>query len=138
MDLEKEVFDTTKSVNYGVAINLMVLYSRYANTYPEDSLSPEFLYKAAEIARGAGDGRNAVRYFKLLLDKYPNYPKRAASIFMLAFTYENLLNDTANARKYYTEFIDKYPKHELADDARQLLKYLGKSPEEIVKSFEKK
>lgn len=138
MNLEKEVFDTTKSINRGVAINLMLLYSRYAHDFPEDSLSPEFLYKAAEVARGTGDGKNAVMYFKMLLDKYPNYPKRAISVFMLAFTYENLLNDTANARKYYTEFIKEYPKHEFADDAKQLLKYLGKSPDEIVKSFEKK
>ena len=138
MDLEKEVFDTTKSINRGVAINLMLLYARYAHDFPNDSLSPEFLYKAAEVARGAGDGKNAVRYFKLILDKYPDYPKRAISVFMLAFTYENLLNDTANARKYYTEFIKEYPNHEFADDAKQLLKYLGKSPDEIVKSFENK
>jgi tetratricopeptide (TPR) repeat protein len=137
MELEKEIFDTTKSINRGVAINLMVLYARYAHDYPNDSVSPEFLYKAAEVARGAGDGRNAIRYYKLLLDKYPDYSKRAISLFMTAFTYENLLNDTANARKYYERFIKEYPEHEFADDARQLLKFLGKSPDEIVKSFKK-
>jgi len=137
LELEKEIFDTTKSLNRGAAIDLMVSYAKYANSFPNDSLSPEFLYKAAEVARGFGDGKKAIGYYELLLQKYPNYSKRAVSLFMIAFTYDNLLKDTANAGKFYRKFIKEYPNHKLAEDAKQLLKFLGKNPEDIIKGFDK-
>ena len=136
-DLEKQIPDTAQ-ISRGVGMDLMISYAKYATLYPKDSLSPEFLLKAADIARAIGEGRNAVNYYKRILNDYPSYEKRPITMFLLAFTYENSLNDTANARKYYTEFIKKYPNHEFADNARQLLKLLGKDLESIVKQFDKK
>ncbi len=136
-ELESKITDTAQ-INRGLAMDLMLSYAKYATLYPKDSLSAEYLYKAGDIARSIGEGRNAVNYYKRILNDYPDYKKRAITMFMLAFTYENIMNDTANARKYYTEFIKDYPEHEFADDARQLLKFLGKDPETIVKQFEKK
>ncbi len=136
-ELESKITDTAQ-INRGVAMDLMLSYAKYATLYPNDSASAEYLYKAGDIARSIGEGRNAVNYYKRILNDYPNYKKRAITMFMLAFTYENIMNDTANARRYYTEFVKDYPKHEFADDARQLLKFLGKNPETIVKQFEKK
>jgi hypothetical protein len=56
---------------------------------------------------------------------------------MAAFTYENTLGNIGKANEFYTKFLDKYPDHELADDARTAIKFLGKSPEEMVREFEK-
>ena len=137
--LEQKVFeDSTGTINRGPAIELILKYSQYANLFPQDTISPDYLFQAADLSRGIGDGKTAIIFYKRLIKNYPNANKRAISIFLTAFTYENLMNDTANARKYYTQFLKEYPKHEFADDAKMSLKYLGKTPEEIVKSFQKK
>jgi hypothetical protein len=42
------------------------------------------------------------------------------------------------SEKMYKYFLKKYPKHELADQAKNSLKYLGKSPNEVIADFQKK
>jgi hypothetical protein len=56
---------------------------------------------------------------------------------MEAFTYENTLGNIGKANELYNKFLYKYPDHELADDARAAIKFLGKSAEEMVREFEK-
>ena len=48
-----------------------------------------------------------------------------------------MLKNLGKASDSYKEFISKYPNHELTDDATASLKFLGKTPEEMVKEFEK-
>jgi len=135
-ELESKITDTTE-LNRGLAMDLILSYAKFANFFPKDSLSPDFLYKAADISRNIGEGKIAVNYYKRILNDYPEFDKNAITMFMLAFTYENILNDTSNARKYYKLFIKKYPNHEFADDAKNLLNLLGKDPTTIVQEFEK-
>ena len=42
------------------------------------------------------------------------------------------------AKKSYEEFIAAFPNHELAKSANYSLQNLGKSPEDIINSFENK
>ena len=58
------------------------------------------------------------------------------TVFLKAYVYENLLGNLGQAATVYNDFIVRYPGHDLADDAAAALKYLGKSPEELVKEFE--
>lgn len=55
--------------------------------------------------------------------------------FLEAFTYDNELKEVDVARQLYEQFIDKFPKDELADDAKFLLKNLGKSDDEILQEL---
>ncbi len=56
---------------------------------------------------------------------------------MQAFAYENIIGNTGKAFEYYNEFLSKFPEHELADDALTAIKFMGKSPDEIVREFER-
>ena len=56
----------------------------------------------------------------------------------VGFTYANLLKDFENAKYNYQRFIDKYPNHALVHDTKILIENLGKSPEELIKSFQEK
>ena len=79
----------------------------------------------------------AVGVYSRISKEFPAYEKAPHSLFLEGFSYENDLADTAKARVRYQDFIEKYPKHELADDVQFSLDNLGKSPEEIIKGFEK-
>jgi hypothetical protein len=119
------------------ALMLVRLQEAYAKAHPGDSLSAIMLYKAADIARGAGEPGLAIKLWGTVTRKYPDFPKAAESLFLQAFTFENEIKDENNARVYYENFINRYPEHEYVEVAKMALENLGKRPEELIKEFEK-
>jgi outer membrane protein assembly factor BamD (BamD/ComL family) len=116
---------------------LLGAYQNFASKYADDSLAPEYLYKAAGLAVGFNRGVQAVELYESIINSYPEYEKIPECFFMEAFAYENAIGNIGKASEYYNKFLAKYSEHELADDAQAALKFLGKSPEEMVREFEK-
>jgi tetratricopeptide (TPR) repeat protein len=59
-------------------------------------------------------------------------------LFLKGYVYENNLGRLDKAKAIYEEFLQKYPDNDFADDAEVSLKYLGKSPEELIEIFQRK
>jgi len=134
MESELKVTQKVDSVS---VIELLSAYQNFSSKYPDDSLSPEYLYRAAGLSSGFNRGTQSIDLFESIISAYPDYKKLPECYFMEAFTYENSLGNIEMANKKYTEFLSRYPDHELADDARAAIKFLGKSPEEMVREFER-
>jgi outer membrane protein assembly factor BamD (BamD/ComL family) len=111
---------------------LISAYQNFASKYPIDSLSPEYLYRAAGLANGFNRGTQAIDLYETIIHTYPGYERIPECYFMEAFAYENVQGNIGKASEYYNKFLDKYPNHQLADDARAALRLLGKTPDEIV------
>ena len=120
-----------------VTNKLIDAYVAFSNKHPKDSLVPVFLYNAGECARGLGKSELAVDLFKRVYEDYPQYEKAPFSLFLQGFIYENELKNLSKARKCYNKFIEEYPSHAFLDDAKASIENLGKSPEELIKSFQK-
>ncbi|GIV41320.1 MAG: hypothetical protein KatS3mg034_0630 [Vicingaceae bacterium] len=116
----------------GKAASLLRNYLDYSEKYPEDSLSPDFLFKTAQLAISLRRFDEGVKYLQKFRTLYKDHPLDPMVLFTLGFTYENHLNDLGKAEKYYQEFLNKYPNHELANDVDLMIQNLGKSPEEII------
>lgn len=112
-------------------------YIKYATEKPEDTLAPEYLFKAADISMNTGKSDLAQKQLDKILKNYPDYDKRAEVTFLKGYIYENYQGELSKAKTFYEAFLNKYPEHEFADDVQMSLKHLGKSPEELVKQFEK-
>lgn len=111
-------------------------YQQFVDNYPKDSLSPEYLFKQADLYRGLKQADKSIAVYDHIIKNYPTYSKTPYSLFLKGFTYENEKNDIINAAKTYQQFLKEYPTHELADDVSFSLRNLGKSPEELIKQFE--
>ncbi len=135
--LEEEVY-SMKMLDKAKGTHLIDAYLQYAKEYPKDTISGEFLFKAAEVAMNLGMANQALLYYDKVIINYPNFDKVSESLFLKAFVYENQLNDLVNAEKYYKEFIINYPDHPLRKDAEASLNYLGKTPEELIQIFQEK
>jgi len=133
--MENDMKVITKPDSNAVKV-LLGMYQDFAKRFPEDSLAPDFLYKGAGIEVGFNRGSQAVELYEFIKTTYPTYQRMPECVFMEAYTYENILGNTAKAGMLYHEFLAKYPRHELADDAQAAIKYLGKSPEEMIHDFE--
>lgn len=124
-----------RSLNKDEVKTLLDLYESYYKTFPTDTLAANFLMKAGQNAMSHNMMGKAIRFFDYVEKNYKKTSHYPMAVFMKGFVYDQL-GDTAKARKYYMRFIDNNPNHKLADDARISIKNLGKSLEEIVKSFE--
>jgi len=135
--LEDEMHQSLKlnDVTAGLAIKA---YSDYAGLFPDDSLTPDYLFKAAEIATATKQYPQALTYYKSITDKYPNYTYKQESLFLQGYLLDNFLNDDAKAKIIYEEVIVKYPESTYANDAKAAITNLGKTDEELIKEFKKK
>jgi TolA-binding protein len=109
-----------------------------AAKYPGDTLAALPLYRAAEVVRAMNDPKRAAAIYEKVATEYPGYSKAAESLFMLAFTYDEDLEDMEKAKATYLKFLETYPENGFADDTQMLLDNLGKSDEEILKDLEAK
>ncbi len=119
-----------------LAVKTIEAYSAFVAAYPEDSLTPEYLFKKADLFRSLKDAGKSIETYNAIIEKYPDYKKAPYCLFLKGFIYENELNNTAKAKESYEAFLVKYPNHELADDVQFSLNNLGKSPEQLIREFE--
>jgi len=112
-------------------------YEDFAQKFPESKQTPEMLLKAADLHRSVKEYDLALNLYKTIETQYPDFEKMAQVIFLEGFVYENELFKLEKAKERYELFLKNYPDHELADDVRFSLQNLGKSPEEIIKGFER-
>lgn len=135
---EKEIYNPDQdTLNRKKAKTLIGLYEQFAAQNPQDKKTPEILFKAAELSINVQNPNKTIMLYDELLLNYPDFEKAKAVLFLKAFVYDDQLKDYANAKKYYEEFLIKYPNSEFADDAEISLKNLGKTPEEMIREFEK-
>jgi outer membrane protein assembly factor BamD (BamD/ComL family) len=130
--------DTLMRINISAANNAVILYSRFANNFPDDSSSVEYLFRAGELCKALNKGQLALSYYEKIESEYPSFPKLPLVIFMQGFVNETQLKDYEKAKYHYQRYIDKYPKSKLSNDLKVVIENLGKSDEELIKSFKEK
>jgi tetratricopeptide (TPR) repeat protein len=133
---EAEVFDKNGMIDHDRIDELIETYLGFANSYPQDSLAPDYIFKAADVAMTTNRSNQAITLYQRIREEYPNYRKVPEALFLEAYVYENYLGRLDKAKALYEEFLEKYPDNDFADDAEISLKYLGKSPEELIELFQ--
>ena len=128
----------TKEINRTLAKELIEKSKKYAETYPNDTLSPAYLFRSGNVAVGLGSFDEAVKYFETVHQKYADYERTPDALFLEGFTYENHMSDIENAKRCYNDFIKRFPDDQLAEQVKVVLANIGKSPEELVKGFQNK
>lgn len=137
--LEKKMFDAkSMEMDKGMATREVQLYQDFAAKFPEDSLSPEFLFRSSDLSRALGDNVKAIDYLGQVCKKYPSFKKIPECLFLQGYYYQEFFGDTTQARAFYTQLISKYPNHGFVDDAQALMQMFGKSEQDIINGFEKK
>jgi len=128
--MEKHPIDTAK------VSELIGAYQAFAHKYPKDTLAPEFLYKAAGLSMSFNRSMQALEIYRAIRVDYASWRKAPECLFMQAFIFENNIRDLEKASQIYHEFLAKYPNHDLADDAQNAIKYLGKPLDDVIRDFE--
>ncbi len=121
-----------------VKANAVVMgYDKFVKNFPNDPKTPDYLFKSGEIYRSLKKFDKAIASYENICNNHKDFEKAPHSLFLMGFSYENDLKNTDKAKATYQKFLTQHPKHELAKDVKFSLDNLGRSPEDIIKEFEK-
>ena len=138
-EAESQLFsDSLHGLDARVAEELLERYHEFASLFPADSLTPEYLFKRAELANGLGRPAEAEHMLDSLRKAYPRHARAATALFMEAFIFETALHRNQQAIEKYEQFLKEYPDHPLARSARFSLLQLqqGVSTDDLVRMWE--
>ena len=135
-EIGKAVFaDPEKGFDRSIGYEFVTATENYALLHPNDEDVPKLLIDASTIARNLGQLTKTIEIFKWIYEKFPDNPKAAYAHFYEAFTYDSDMKDFDKAKVAYEFFIKNYPDHPFKEQAEIMLKNLGKSDEELLKSL---
>ncbi|MCF6243138.1 MAG: S46 family peptidase, partial [Bacteroidales bacterium] len=83
-------------------------YLQFVKEHPEDEMCPEYLFRAANIARSQQNYNKAIQVCKEVIEKYPNFKSVDAVHFFIAFVYDNDIQDKSKASSVYNDVAKKY------------------------------
>ncbi|MBN2745285.1 MAG: tetratricopeptide repeat protein [Bacteroidales bacterium] len=120
-----------------VAKRLIDLYTDFIANFPSDTLSPKYLFKIGEIQMNIGENQLAINSLDSLIHNYPLVDLVPQAIYLQGFIWEDRIHSTEKAKIAFESLIERFPDHELSENAKLYIQVLGKSPEDLIKEFEK-
>lgn len=130
-DFEDSIFESAIAANPETADQLTDMYVAFANKYPNDTLSPQYLLKAADMQSNVLHTARALELFDRVIDEYPDFDEVPMCYFLKGNALE-LNSQIEEAKAAYEEFLAKYPNHYMAEQTRMMLPRIGMSPEEML------
>ena len=119
------VTDTTR------ANSMVAQYIAFADKYPDDSLAPVYLYRASDITLSIGNSDENLTLLERIISNYDDFSELSTCYLTKAITLENE-ERYDEAKEAYEEFLRLFPDDVMADDVKQMLPYVGMSPEEML------
>ncbi|MBO7101774.1 MAG: tetratricopeptide repeat protein [Bacteroidales bacterium] len=110
------------------------LYRTFAHDFPNDSLAPVYMMRAADASISVGLPEQAVQLLDSVITLYPGFEDVGGCWFLKGYAYETA-EQFEQAREAYTYFVDNYPEHYLAPDTRKTLPYIGMTAEEMFEAI---
>lgn len=137
-ELESKVLAEGAKPTKEEVIQLIDAYILFAEQNPDDVQSPDYLFRALDIAVGvnAEGPDKAIKIADVLIEKYPDFEMTQMAMYLKGFVYENIVGDLHNAEMTYRQFIEKYPESPMVEDVKATIENLGLSPEELIRKFE--
>ena len=124
----------------GLGNQAIAAFTDFAYYCNNDTLSPVYLIKSAQVARAISNIPQAQKSLQYCIDNYRNSVHRPAAIFLLAQLHEDktYLNDRDEAQRLYQQVIDEYPESDWAESAKGAMAMMGKTDEEIIRFLKRK
>lgn len=116
------------------AVEMTDLYRQFAADYPDDSLAPVYMMRAADLYINMGQTDQAIELLDSIISQYQGFEDLAGCMFLRGYAYESN-EQYEEARAAYEQFVEEYPDHYLAQDTKKMLPYIGMSPEAMFEAI---
>lgn len=120
-NLESQLLAENGDLNEELGKQMIAAYVAYADSFPGDSITFYYWYKAGEVAQNIpGKELHAVTYFANIYETQPEHPLSAQALFLTGVAFDKL-GDKERAAKSFQYFMDSYPEHAWFADAQAML-----------------
>lgn len=119
------------------ARGLYDVYMAFAKRNPLDSLTPEYLFRAAGVIRNLGEPQEGIVIYDRIIKNYPSWSRLVDAYYLKAFTYDNDLKMKGEAKTAYEDVIAHFPDHKFAAESRQMIDNLQYTDEQLIEKFRK-
>jgi tetratricopeptide (TPR) repeat protein len=137
--LENIFYNDSLQITETTSSALMQAYIEFSSQFIADQENtPVYLYKAAALARANNLPVKAIKYYSQIQNDFPGYIRNSEVAFLLAFTYDEDLNQKELAKEAYQEVVDKYPGDIWAIQSAERLKTIDMTDEELIQFFKEK
>ncbi|RUA25620.1 MAG: hypothetical protein DSY76_06570 [Bacteroidetes bacterium] len=133
MVLQKQLMKNTANISVAQGDSMVDLYIEYANTYPDDSISVEYLYRAAGVQMGMEKNKDCLATLTMIEERYPKSDIIPSVLQLKAFIYDTKFQDFDKAKAAIDELIEKFPDDKLVPNAKAYRDMIGKDPEELFR-----
>lgn len=132
----KDSIAASANPNISLAMVAIKEYEYFAFDHKEDTLSPQYLFKAAQLYEGVlHDYPKAAQTYQKVYEKYPDFKNRPMMLFFQGNAYAEM-QDTALAIFNFKRFIEQYPNHPFADDAQGMINFIRMDEAQMQQFFE--
>lgn len=135
VDSAETLMQADKNYDMKNAMGTLKTYNDFITKYPNDTLTAEYLFRAADLAMGAKQYTESANYLETILSNHKGYRKYPDACFVAAFVYDTYLEDVNHggdrAKQLYQFVIDNYPTTSYAEQAKVLITYIG-VPENVM------
>lgn len=132
--MEDSLFDN-RAFDLRSAQTMVDVYKAYASAYPQDSLAPEYLFRAAGSMKSMQDPEGSLKLYDRIIKDYPSWKRNVDVLYMKALTLDDDLDRLGEARVAYQQVINNFPDHAFARDAKVMIQNLGLTDEELIAKF---
>ncbi len=133
MVLQKRLMKNSANISISQGDSMVALYKKYANDFPDDSISVEYLYRASGVEMGMDKDKDCLATLAIIEDRYPESDIIPSVLQLKAFIYDTKFQDYDKARAAINELIEKYPNDKLTPNAKAYRDMIGKDPEELFR-----
>lgn len=132
--MEDSLRQATFVADSATSAKMMSLYLQFAKDFPNDTLTPGYLYNASDLALNIGQYATSLNCLKQIIDNYPDFNEASTCYFLIGNAYEESGN-LDSAVIAYNEFIRLYPDHPLAESAQFAVKNIGLPLDQVLKNI---
>lgn len=142
VDSAEKLMRADKTYDMKNAMGTLKTYNDYIQKYPTDTLTAEYLFRAADLAMGAKQYTESANYLETILANHKDYRKYADACFVAAFVYDTYLENVNHggdrAKQLYEFIIANYPNTSYAEQSKVLVTYIGVSEDKMLDDIIKK
>lgn len=88
-----------------------------------DSL-PNLYFIGGEVAMKVFKGEEALKFFNYLIDEFPTHEQADKAMYFVAYTYENVIQDSQKAIEMYKKLYKEKPNSDWGENAKSQVMFL--------------
>lgn len=108
-----------------LADSIVIYVNQLSNALKGNPELVKYYFLAGETSMKISKGELAIKYFEQLIQEFPEDELTDKSMYFIAYTYENVIQDIEKAKEVYKQLYKEKPNSDWGENARSQVLFLN-------------